>query len=194
MFTAFALMTFAMLATAFVVIAMLATAAFVVIIVMVRTLGIAIIAITVATTTTRASAHLLHHAVSNLFIRGSLTLFNCQAKILINGRKKSIKFLTSLQEATASIVFNNILTQSVKLGNFFFGRRHAGHVFIAKLLTILIYFAEQIRSLGILVKEANTSIGRNNFLTLSKSRSKLCGQLNKLGGKRCIRHNTQRLA
>ena len=115
-----AFMVFTMTTAAFMVISMAATATLVLIIVtMPLTIGIAILAITVATTTTGTSTHLLLHAFCHLFIRRSLPLFNGKAKVLINGRKELVELLTSLKETAAGIVLHNILTQSVKLGNFF---------------------------------------------------------------------------
>lgn len=115
-----ALMVFAISTAAFMVISMAATATLVLIIVMMPlTIGIAILAITVATTTTGACTHLLLHALRHLFICRSLTLFNGKAKVLINGRKKLVELLASLKETAAGVILHNILTQSVKLGNFF---------------------------------------------------------------------------
>ena len=189
-------MTFAMATTALMVITMATAAAFVLspFVVLVVTVGVAILTVTMATTTARASAHLLLHAVSNLLISRSHTLFNGKTEVLVDSRKKGIKLLASLKETAAGIILNHILTESIKLSNLLFRRRHAGHVLIAQLFTVFIHLAEQIGSLGILVKKTNASISRNNFLTLSKSRSELSGQFDKLGGKRCISHNGMRLA
>lgn len=107
MFTTLAFMAFAMLAAALVVLAVITTA-----------FRVTILTITVAATTARASAHLLLHAVCNFLVSGSFTLFNSKAKVLINSGQKLIKLLASLQETTASVIFNHILTQGIKLGNF----------------------------------------------------------------------------
>jgi hypothetical protein len=118
--TAAALVALTVATAALMVIAVATAAALMlsVILMLMIAIGVAVLAIAVATTTARASAHLLLHAVSNLLISGSFTLFNSKAKVLINSGQKLIKLLASLQETTAGVIFNHILTQGIKLGNF----------------------------------------------------------------------------
>lgn len=187
MFTATTFMAITMAAAALMAITM-ATAALMVVVV--RAIGVTVIAITAATTTARASRHLLLHAVCHFFIGRSLALFNSKVKVLLYSSQKLVELLPSLKETTADIISNHILPQAVKLGNFFLRRGHTGHMLVTQLFTILVHLTEKFGSLGGLIQQTNTGISRNHFLRLSKSISQLSSQLYKFGGKRRIRHNT----
>ncbi len=188
---ALALMAFAVAATALTITMTAAaftvamTTAALMLATVVLTIAVAIIAIAATATAARA-AYLLIHGVSHLLIRGSAALLDSNAEVLIHRGKEFIQLLTSLKKALADGVVNHILTQAIKGSDFLIRGGHTLHVLIAQLLAILIHLAEEISSLGVLVKKTDTGPGGNDLLTLSEGVGQLGSNLNKFRSKRCI--------
>lgn len=170
-------------AAALVVIAVVTAAALMLCVMMVLAgLIFTILAITAAVTAAGAGTQLLSHCFRNLFIGGSGAFFYCHNHVLIYHREHFIQLLPSLQKALAERIVHHILTQFIKLSNLTFGRRHTLHVFVAESFTVITDLAEKLRCSGILIKKTYASLGGNNFLRLSKSRSQLHGQLSQFRG------------
>ena len=175
MLSTLALMAFAMATAALVFTIAMATTLALVLLSMLLTIALAIVAVAAATTAAGA-AHLLSHGLGNLLIRGSSTLLDSNAEILIHNGKHIIQLLTSLQEALADRVIHHILAQAVEGGDFLLGRRHTLHVLVAKLLAIFIDLAEKVGGFGVLVEETDAGLGRNYLLALCKCSGQLSCQ------------------
>ena len=121
--------------------------------------AVAVVAVAVAATAAAAGAHLLIHRFSHLGIGGSAALVDREAEVLVHRAEHIIEQLTSLEETLAVLVVHHGLAQLVELGNLRLRRRHTLHMLVAQLLAVLLDLAEEIRRLGVLIKETDASLG-----------------------------------
>ena len=130
-----------------------------------------------------SSARLLSHELRHLFICRGAALVYGQTEVLVHRAEQCVELLPSLQKALAERVVHHILTQLVELGNLLLAGGHTGQVLIAQLLAIFIHPAEKIRSLGVLIKKTNASLGRHDLLALRKCTRKCRGKRSQLRSK-----------
>ena len=122
----------------------------------------------------------------HFFEGGSAAEVDGHADELADGAEDFIDLLAGFEEAAGKFVGDDRFAQFVEFGDFLFGRRHAGEVFVTEFFAVGVDFLEEFGGFGILEEKADAGFGGDHFLVLGKGVAKFLGEPDDVWIERCV--------